>query len=107
MDFITSYINQYGYIVLFLALMLELLALPLPGELLMGYAGVLAFQGHLSWVGSILVAGTGSMVGMTIAYGVGYKLGTPFLINTEKPFIWGQTELKECQNGLVYMETSC
>lgn len=78
MDFITSYINQYGYIVLFLALMLELLALPLPGELLMGYAGVLAFQGHLSWVGSILVAGMGSMVGMTIAYGVGYKLGTPF-----------------------------
>lgn len=51
MDFITSYINQYGYIVLFLALMLELLALPLPGELLMGYAGVLAFQGHLSWYG--------------------------------------------------------
>ncbi|MBQ4870794.1 VTT domain-containing protein, partial [Priestia megaterium] len=78
MDFITSYINQYGYIVLFLALMLELLALPLPGELLMGYAGVLAFQGHLSWIGSILAAGMGSVVGMTIAYGVGYKLGTPF-----------------------------
>lgn len=44
MDFITSYINQYGYIVLFLALMLELLALPLPGELLMGYAGVSCFS---------------------------------------------------------------
>jgi len=106
MEFITAYINQYGYIVLFLALMLELLALPLAGELLMGYAGVLVFQGQLNWMGSILMAGMGSAVGMTIAYGIGYKLGTPFFINMEKHFIWGQNELKECQSGLVDMETS-
>ncbi|MGR6342056.1 VTT domain-containing protein [Priestia megaterium] len=94
MDFITSYINQYGYIVLFLALMLELLALPLPGELLMGYAGVLAFQGHLSWIGCILAAGMGSVIGMTIAYGVGYKLGTPFFNKYGKTFHMGPERIE-------------
>ncbi|WP_377520270.1 VTT domain-containing protein [Priestia megaterium] len=94
MDFMTSYINQYGYIVLFLALMLELLALPLPGELLMGYAGVLAFQGHLNWMGSILAAGIGSVIGMTIAYGIGYKLGTSFFDKYGKTFHMGPERIE-------------
>jgi membrane protein DedA with SNARE-associated domain len=64
--------------VLFFALMLELLALPLPGEVLMSYTGFLVFQGHLNWTISVLMAGFGSSVGMTIAYWIGYKLGTPF-----------------------------
>ncbi|MCJ7986789.1 hypothetical protein MUB16_27160 [Priestia sp. OVL9] len=44
MDFITSYINQYGYIVLLLALMLELLALPLPGSFSWATLGFLLFK---------------------------------------------------------------
>jgi len=43
MQFLTTLIEHYGYAVLFLSLMLELIALPLPGEFLMGYAGVLVF----------------------------------------------------------------
>ncbi|MBS4177844.1 VTT domain-containing protein [Bacillus sp. FJAT-49731] len=59
--------------------MLELIALPLPGEILMSYAGFLVYQGHLNWMISILAAGIGSCTGMTIAYIIGYKLGTPFI----------------------------
>ena len=33
---ITTYIDQFGYIVLFIALMLEMIAIPLPGEVLHG-----------------------------------------------------------------------
>ncbi|MFZ7943863.1 VTT domain-containing protein [Neobacillus sp. 19] len=75
---LTAYIDQFGYIVLFAALLLELLALPLPGEVLMGYSGFLVFQGHLNWVLSILTAGIGACLGMTISYWIGLKLGTPF-----------------------------
>lgn len=75
---ITSYIDQYGYMVLFVALLLELLAFPLPGEVLMSYTGFLVFQGHLNWLLSILIAGIGACIGMTISYWIGYKLGEPF-----------------------------
>lgn len=75
---ITAYIDQFGYIVLFVALLLELIALPLPGEVLMSYSGFLVYQGHLNWTLSILLAGVGACIGMTISYWVGYKLGTPF-----------------------------
>lgn len=78
MQFLTNLIEHYGYAVLFLSLMLELIALPLPGEFLMGYAGVLVFQGKLSWIISIVIAGVGSCTGMTISYWIGKKLGTPF-----------------------------
>lgn len=75
---LTAYIDQYGYLVLFGALLLELIAVPLPGEVLMSYSGFLVFQGHLNWLLSILVAGIGACMGMTISYWIGFKLGTPF-----------------------------
>jgi membrane protein DedA with SNARE-associated domain len=78
MSFFTNLLEHYGYWVLFLALMLELIALPLPGEFIMTYAGLIVYQGKLDWFLSIVVAGTGACVGMTISYWIGYRLGTPF-----------------------------
>jgi membrane protein DedA with SNARE-associated domain len=66
--FIQNLMDQYGYYVLGIALMLELLALPLPGEVLMTYTGLMVYQGHLNWVISILTAGMGASIGMTISY---------------------------------------
>lgn len=79
METIISYIDQYGYIVLFLYLMLDLIALPLPGQTLMTYVGFLAYQGHLSLGTSIIVATLGAWTGMTITYFIGFKLGFPFM----------------------------
>ncbi|MEH7235405.1 VTT domain-containing protein [Bacillus sp. JJ1562] len=78
MDFITTSIDQHGYLVLFFALLMELLALPLPGEVIMMYTGYFVYQGHLNWFVSIVIAGTGSSIGMTISYWIGFKLGSPF-----------------------------
>ncbi|MFZ0445318.1 MAG: hypothetical protein WAM95_12010 [Bacillus sp. (in: firmicutes)] len=66
MQFLTNWIEHYGYVILFLSLMLELIALPIPGEFLMGYAGVLVFQGKFSWILSIVISGIGSCTGMTM-----------------------------------------
>ena len=75
---LTAYLDQFGYIVLFFALLLELLALPFPGEVLMSYSGFLVYQGHLNWMLSIIMAGVGASIGMTLSYWIGYRLGTPF-----------------------------
>jgi len=49
-------INNYGYIILFSALVLELIAFSLPGELMMTYCGFLVYQSKMNWGISILVA---------------------------------------------------
>lgn len=92
MQFLTDWIEHYGYAILFLSLMLELIALPIPGEFLMGYTGVLVFQGKLSWIPGIVIAGIGSCTGMTISYWIGYKLGAPFFINMVIGFIWDRID---------------
>lgn len=78
LNFIQSWMVHYGYYVLGISLMLELLALPLPGEVIMTYAGLLIYQGNLNWFLSILAAGAGASIGMTSSYWIGYKLGNPF-----------------------------
>jgi membrane protein DedA with SNARE-associated domain len=78
LSFLTSWLEQYGYWVLFISFVLEMLALPLPGEVLMSYAGLLVFQGKLGWLPSILAAGTGVSIGMTISYWIGHRIGPIF-----------------------------
>ena len=68
-------LNQYGYIVLFVALTLELIAFPLPGELLMLYCGFLVFQGKLNLQISILMATLGAISGVTLSFFIGSKWG--------------------------------
>lgn len=78
MEFIKGMLEQYGYIVLFVALMLELIAFPLPGEVLMSFCGFLVFQGKLNWTLSILIAWIGTSIGISLSYFIGLRLGTPF-----------------------------
>ncbi|MBS4189490.1 VTT domain-containing protein [Bacillus sp. FJAT-49705] len=98
MQSLTNLIEHHGYIILFLSLMLELIALPIPGEFLMGYAGVLVYQGKLSWLLSSVVAGLGSCTGMTISYLVGYKLGAPFFHKHGHRIHMGPDRLEKMSN---------
>jgi len=77
-NYITGFINHYGYIVLFIALTMELVAFPFPGETLMTYCGFLVFQGKLNWIISMLVASCGAITGITISYFIGRVLGKTF-----------------------------
>ena len=70
--------NSYGYIVLLIALMLELIAFPLPGEALMTYCGYIIYEGKMSLTISILIATIGVCIGITISYFVGKILGVSF-----------------------------
>ncbi|MFX3617664.1 MAG: VTT domain-containing protein [Sporolactobacillus sp.] len=71
-------INEYSYLTLFLALMLELICIPIPNEALMSYVGLLSFHGKMNLILSLLTAGAGGVLGVTISYWIGYKLGAPF-----------------------------
>jgi membrane protein DedA with SNARE-associated domain len=79
LNIITDLLNQYGYIVLYAALALELIAFPTPGETLMTYCGFLTSQGQLNWILSIATASLGIITGITISYFIGYHFGSPLV----------------------------
>lgn len=79
MQSVTDLLNQYGYIVLYVSLLLELIAFPLPGEALMAYCGVIVGQQQLNWGFSILVSMFGVISGITISYLLGRAFGSTIL----------------------------
>lgn len=86
MEEINRLLIQYGYIVLFIAPMLETLALPIPGELLMLYCGALIYTGKLNLLLSIFIAFSGVASGLTIAYIIGNFIGMKFFIKYGRYF---------------------
>jgi membrane protein DedA with SNARE-associated domain len=75
LHFLIELTNHYGYIILFSALVLKLIAIPLPGELLLAYCGFLVYESKMNWTISIFVATAGVILGITITYFVGNKMG--------------------------------
>ncbi|UPK41251.1 VTT domain-containing protein [Paenibacillus pabuli] len=79
MNFLTHLLEHYGYSLIFLFLCLEMLALPLPGEMLMSYIGLSVYEQKLNWLFCIISAGSGVLLGVTLSYWIGYRLGRPFI----------------------------
>lgn len=77
---LTSYLNEYGYVVLFVIVFLESTGLPLPGESLIIGASILAGQGHLH-IGYILgFAWVGAVLGDNLGYWIGHSLGQKLVV---------------------------
>jgi membrane protein DedA with SNARE-associated domain len=72
---VTSFMYTYGYLALFVLMLLESATLPVPSELVLPLAGILAAGGTLNFYAALLVAIVGSMVGTCIDYAIGYYLG--------------------------------
>lgn len=95
MQTIIELINNYGYIILFFALTLELILLPLPGELIMTYCGFLVYRGDMDLLLSILAATSGVILGITISYIVGSRLGERFFRKYGLYFHLGPSRLEQ------------
>jgi len=69
-----------GYVATFMLMMLESACIPIPSEVVMPFAGYLAWEGHLHlWV--VIVAGMlGNVVGSLIAYYIGKFGGRPIIL---------------------------
>ena len=97
MEFIIHLLDQYGYVILFLSLMLELIALPIPTEPLMSYVGFLTYQHQMNVILSVLSAAFGSFCGMSVAYWIGFKLGYPFFNKHGAKIHMGPERLKRME----------
>ncbi|MDD9150748.1 MULTISPECIES: VTT domain-containing protein [unclassified Sporolactobacillus] len=78
MSTLMDLLNNYGYLFLFCSLFIEMLALPVPNELLMSYVGYLAYQGKVNWALAVFFGTLGCIAGVTVTYWLGRHLGAPF-----------------------------
>ena len=73
------WVQEYGVAAVFLILMLESFGMPLPGESLLIVASIVAGRGDLSFVALFFAAWAGAVVGDSIGYLIGRKLGGSLL----------------------------
>ena len=76
MEMLFRLLAEHVYVILFVSLILEFAALPLPGETMMVVAGVMAYNNHGSYIGMIIASALGTVIGMQFSYEIGRRLGT-------------------------------
>ncbi len=92
-NFIITAIEQLGYAGVFVAMLLESAGAPLPSEVIMPFAGYVAWEGRLTLIG-VTVAGTlGCLAGSLVLYFVGAYGGRPLLERYGKYALIRKSEL--------------
>lgn len=79
LDNLTLLVEDYGYLAVFIGMFFEGLCIPVPSEIVMGFAGFMVYQGKFSLTGAILSGWLGSFAGSCTIYYVARKGGRQFL----------------------------
>ncbi|MNC30445.1 Inner membrane protein YqjA [compost metagenome] len=96
LNWIEAMFEHYGYLVLLLGLPVDFIALPLPpGQTTLTFTGFLAYKGSLNLVLALLAAYFGTVLGITITYTIGYKLGSPLIHRYGKWFLLKPAHLEK------------
>ena len=77
-------VEHYGYLIIFVGVMIGTTGVPFPSAVILLAAGVLVHQGHLDLRGAIVFGFLGAIIGNQIGYWVGHKGGRPFVLK------WGR-----------------
>jgi membrane protein DedA with SNARE-associated domain len=72
-----TFLTHAGYLALILFGVVEACCVPISSEVTFGFAGVLAFDGHLNLALVIIVGSLAELVGTFISYGIGRIGGRP------------------------------
>src|SRR5262249_33726791 len=82
--FVQQIVSDMGYPGLFILIMLESTLVPIPSELVMPFAGFLAFQGEFSLPVVIVINSVAALVGSAFCYWLGRVGGKPILLKYGK-----------------------
>jgi len=78
-QFVIDLINNTGYLGIFIAMLVEGVFTPIPSELIMPFAGYVAYTGELNFFLVILIGSIGAVFGSFIAFLLAWKLGRPIV----------------------------
>ena len=76
---LTDAVKTYGYLAVFLMMFLEGMCIPIPSELVLGFAGFMVYQGNFAFAGAILAGWLGSFAGSFTIYLLARKGGRKYL----------------------------
>ncbi len=91
-------ISLLGYFGIFALMALESTFFPIPSELVMPFAGYLAFQGKMNFWLVALLGGLGATAGSVLSYYMGYYGGKPFLKRFGKYFLINDEDMEWTEN---------
>lgn len=80
MDFITEFLAESGYIALFVTMVLENMNVPIPSEIVLGFAGFLVSKNIFSFWPTVLIGTLAGVAGSLGSYWIGYKGGRTVLL---------------------------
>jgi len=78
-EFITQLISSWGYAGIFVMMTLESTLIPIPSEVVIPFAGFLAYMGEMNVWLIVLVSSLANLTGSIIAYYIGKYLGRGFV----------------------------
>lgn len=96
-DKIVDYLDLLGYWGIVIGMALESACVPVPSELIFGFAGYLVFLGRLDFTWSIIAGVTGGLIGSIIAYAAGYYGGRPFVSKYGKYILLSESHVDLAQ----------
>ena len=84
MEYIISFMETYGYAAMFIAMVLEYANIPIPSEIVLGFAGYLISQGIFDLHTTMVVGTLAGIVGSILSYWMGKYGGRPLLLKYGK-----------------------
>jgi membrane protein DedA with SNARE-associated domain len=96
-QWIQSAVSAGGYPALFILITLESTLVPIPSELVMPFAGFLAYQGEFSLPVILVINSAAALLGSGLCYGIGVVGGKPFLARYGKYFLVRRHDIEKTE----------
>ena len=98
MDTLLQLKESYGYIAMFVAMALENANIPIPSEVVLGFAGFLISQQIFSFWTTFAVACVAGLVGSVISYWLGSYGGRPLLLKYGKYIFFNERKFRMAED---------
>lgn len=98
---LTSFISTYGYIAIFISMLLESIIFPIPSEIILPFTGFLIAIGKINPILGFIDAITASLLGSVIGYILGYFFGIDIFLRYGKKIGFSE---KSYYNAINWMQ---
>ena len=98
LDTLLQLMESYGYIAMFVAMALENANIPIPSEVVLGFAGFLISQQIFSFWTTFAVACIAGVVGSVISYWLGSYGGRPLLLKYGKYIFFNERKFRMAED---------
>lgn len=93
--FLIDLISNYGYLGMFLGMVLEAIIIVIPSELILATGGILASRNIFTLFGAFLIGLVGSVFCAIVIYCMGYFGGRPFIEKYGKYFFMKKDDIEK------------